>query len=83
MALRLKEPKEGEWDYDGNCAPGQQGKTWNETFSVGIFQWLQKKNGKGLKRGKSICRIRGDCKNPQEVYDKAEEVIKRRTRKIL
>ena len=22
MALRIKEPKAGDWDYDGSCTPG-------------------------------------------------------------
>jgi len=80
MALRLKNPKKGEWDYDGNCAPGQKEKTWNETFSVGVFQWLPTKSGLDLKRGKCIKRFRGSINNPQEVYDKAEEFIERNLR---
>jgi hypothetical protein len=56
MALRIKEPKLGDWDYDGSCAPGGDSVRWG-TFSVGIFQWEARASGKGIKRGKVVKRI--------------------------
>jgi hypothetical protein len=40
-----------------------------------VFQWLPKKRGDGLKRGKVIKRFRGYVHNPQPVYDQAERFI--------
>lgn len=63
-----------QYDFDGSCMPGK--RTWNgETFSVGVFQWIPKSNGKGLKRSKVIKRFRGMVSNPQPVYDAAENLI--------
>jgi hypothetical protein len=50
--LEMKEnPKPYEWDYDGACDPAKSRSRSMQTFSVGVFQWLPKKSGKGLKRG--------------------------------
>ncbi len=64
-------PTAGLWDYDGACRPGTT-SMWNETFSVGVFQWVYKASGKGLKRGKTVKRIIGTVENPEAVYAKAE-----------
>lgn len=78
MALRIKEPKAGDWDYDGMCRPGSN---WSNnansqlTFSVGIFQWAAKASGKGVKRTAVVKRVSGYCNNPQDVYDRAEKYI--------
>jgi hypothetical protein len=52
------DPKPYEWDFDGACAPGAE---WSgrESFSVGIFQWVPKAGGEGVKRSKVIRRIKG------------------------
>lgn len=60
----------GEFDPNHNLHPYAR----HETFSVGIFQWLPKSNGKGLKKSAVIKRIRGLCSNPQDVYDKAKNL---------
>lgn len=65
-------PTPGLWDFDGACQPPANGTAWNHTFSVGVFQWLSKASGKGLKRGKTIKRISGPSHNPEAVYAKAE-----------
>jgi hypothetical protein len=75
MALRIKNPQVGDWDYDGWCRPKGPGAHWNNTFSVGIFKWIPKAHGSGIKRSAVVKRIRGYSSNPQEVYDKAEEWI--------
>ena len=76
MGLRIKEPKLGDWDYDGYCVPGHEYSVGRLTFSVGIFRWVARASGKGIKRGKVMQRIRGYTSNPQEVYDRAEAYIR-------
>lgn len=75
--LRQKEPQAYSFDYDGSCRPNNANVShgWNNTFSVGIFQWVPMASGKGLKRSAVVHRIRGYSSNPQEVYDKAEKWI--------
>lgn len=76
-------PKLGKWDYDGEFTPDNAHKPFHRcnTFSVGIFQWIQASSRCivldacieiPLKRGPVVCRVRGLCSNPQAVYDKAE-----------
>jgi hypothetical protein len=45
-----------------------------ETFSVGIFQWIPKANGKGLKKSAVKFRVKGSSKHPERVYEKAYEM---------
>ena len=64
-------------DYSGSCAPqyaGQQVLTMQNTFSVGIFQWLPKASGKGLKKSAVIVRVKGYISEPEKVYQKAKEI---------
>jgi hypothetical protein len=72
----MSEPKAFQWDFAGACAPDQpqHSSTWL-TFSVGVFQWLPKAGGKGLKRGKVVQRIKGYVSNPQECYDRAQRIV--------
>lgn len=74
--MYLRTPEVNKLDYDGSCAPCQIGSNCN-TFSVGIFQWLPKLSGKGLKRSSVIKRIRGLTSDPKAVYDQAEDWIKK------
>ncbi|MCM8543427.1 MAG: hypothetical protein NE328_24370 [Lentisphaeraceae bacterium] len=46
------------------------------TFSIGIFQWLPKASGKGLKKSKTI-RVKGYVIEAQKAYKKADEVCQR------
>lgn len=50
------------------------------TFSVGIFQWLTKASGKGLKQSAGICRVLGYTAEPERVYQKALEICARLNR---
>ncbi len=77
MAMRTKNPKAGDWDYDGCCAPGGY-MDGCLTFSVGIFQWVPYASGVGIKHGKVVKRIRGYSSEPSKVYAKAEAWIKER-----
>jgi hypothetical protein len=45
------------------------------TFSVGIFQWLPKTNGKGCRKSAVKVRIRGSVKDFGAVYTKAAEIV--------
>lgn len=70
-------PVAGLWDYDGACKPNPVteqpvlGGSW-QTFSVGVFQWVAKSRGTGVKRGKVVKRISGPVSDPASVYAKAE-----------
>ena len=67
--------------YSGECAPGSNYKgpvpTTNfSTFSVGIFQWIPKASGKGLKKSPVKFRIKGYTSDPQKVYDLATKLCR-------
>lgn len=73
----MGELKAYDWAYDGHCKP-QNGVNYSSmwaTFSVGVFQWLPKARGKGLKRGKVVKRFSGPTNHPEIVYQKAEAYI--------
>ena len=70
-----------QWDYDGSCKPGgPSGYSGCATFSVGIFQWVPRGSGKGLKRGKVVQRIKGGMSTDAvaEVFAKARAECARR-----
>ena len=72
------DPKAGEWDFDGSCAPHCAGAGWGShylTFTLGIFQWVPKANGEGLKRGKVIRRVKGYTASPDEAFEKARQIV--------
>ncbi len=75
MAMRIANPKAGDLDYDGSCAPNAPCAFSHITFSVGIFQWMPKADGKGIKRGKVIKRIKGYSSEPAIVFKMAEQWI--------
>ena len=62
---------EGKHDYSGSWSPGQA-PGMCQTFSVGVFQWLPKANGKGLKKSAVKLRVRGSSSYPGKVYHYAE-----------
>ncbi|HEV8292042.1 MAG TPA: DUF4304 domain-containing protein [Tepidisphaeraceae bacterium] len=51
-----------------------------DTFSVGIFQWLPKASGKGMKMSKGIARVLGYTAEPERVYEKAVQICARLNR---
>lgn len=67
-------PRPFEWDWHGACLPGSsiQFKWRYRHFSVGCFQWMPKKSGTGLKRGKAAKRFVGACDNPEPTYAEAQ-----------
>ncbi len=61
--------------FDGHCKPGGGADHISQaTFSVGIFQWLPKTGGTGLKRSAVKYRVKGAVNNAEAVYARAREV---------
>ena len=75
------EPAACRWDFDGDCAPATGGERiarWRHaSFSVGVFQWVKKADGKGLKRSPAACRVKGWVSHPDQAYAVAREVVRR------
>lgn len=66
--------KTGKHDFDGGYMPGIERHNWNQTFSVGVFQWVLKVSGNGIKRSAVKVRVRGQCHDAEKVYAKAREI---------
>lgn len=64
----------GKHDYDKENSLSEG--SWNKTFSVGIFKWELKSNGKSMKKGKTILRISGSVENKEKVFEFAENAVK-------
>lgn len=45
------------------------------TFSIGVFKWELKNNGKSMKKGKSVVRVSGLVSNSKKVIDYCEHVV--------
>jgi hypothetical protein len=71
----MTNPQPYLWTYDRTSADKTLLHSWS-TFSVGVFQWLPKASGKGLKRSTSI-RVTGYTAEPQRVFDKADELCRK------
>lgn len=79
MSARMKnEPRAGLHSYAGEASPLGGGKydAWftQESFSVGVFEWVPKKDGSGLKRGPVKVRVRGLVVDANAVADRAREI---------
>lgn len=65
----------GKHDFEGSCAPLGKEIFGNQfTFSVGIFQWIPKSGGRGLKRSAVKVRVSGLCRYPEKVYALARRI---------
>src|SRR5262245_24233934 len=69
----MPEPAAYLWDFD-RSQPGDELDF--VTFSVGVFQWLPKASGRGLKKSTSI-RVKGYAAEHKLVYHKAQELCRR------
>jgi hypothetical protein len=69
----MPDPQSYQWDYDRNP---WDSKSEAKTFSVGVYQWLPKANGKGLKKSITI-RVMGCVAEADAVYSKADELCLR------
>ena len=47
-----------------------------DTFSVGVFEWLMKSSGKGVKKSKVKVRVKGDTNNHNQVFYAAIEIAR-------
>lgn len=63
----------GIHSFDGACLPGHSEPLW-DAFSVGVFEWVPTKSGKGVKRGKVKVRVKGLWCNSEAVFAKAREI---------
>lgn len=75
---RPEDAREGEWDFDGACAPAEGSSVGaygaQQTFTLGCFQWVRRGKdgqGKGLKKGKVVYRIKGDVTDSAAAYERA------------
>lgn len=66
----------GKHDVRGACAPGGEwaGAGKYRTFSLGVFEWVPKGNGKGTKKGPVKVRVSGSTENHAAVFAKAREI---------
>jgi hypothetical protein len=67
------EPAPFQWDFDRVLPADDPGFL---TFSVGVFQWLPRASGRGLKKSTSI-RVKGYAAEHKLVYHKAAELCRR------
>lgn len=67
-------PQPGTHAFTGQFAPSKKQMIGQQSFSVGIFEWLSKANGKGVKRGAVKVRVKGPTHAEQAVLDKAREI---------
>lgn len=67
--MAFENQEAGKHWFDGEYMP-ETTRFRSETFSVGIFQWAQKRSG-GLKRLPVIARVTGPTSNPDAVYEEA------------
>jgi len=65
----------GKHGYSGACRPGA-GWASQQTFSVGIFEWLPKASGNGEKKSAVKVRVSGPVSMPREVERRAAEIVK-------
>jgi len=70
----MQRPKPYQWDYDRAGAEVMISSGFR-TFSIGVFQWLPKASGKGLKRSTTI-RVNGYVADPQRAFDRADELCR-------
>lgn len=70
-------------DFSGMCAPSRNGSSMFNTFSVGIFQWLPKASGKGLKKSAVKFRVKGNVSEAKKVYREAKIWCYRMDRNII
>jgi len=64
----------GKHDYDKESA--ERFASWGgKTFSVNIFKWGLKSNGKEMKPLKGVVRVSGSPSNKENVFSYCEKVV--------
>lgn len=78
MEERTDRRELGRYDFEGFCDPTTKDRVAHKykfsTFSVRVFQWITKRNGKDLKKSKAVYRIRGRVEDAFKVHRRAEEI---------
>ena len=78
----MSAPYEGMWDFDGACAPPEDGGratfSGQLTFTLGCFQWVKRSKGKALKRGRVTYRVNGHVESPKTAYEAARAYCARK-----
>ncbi len=69
-------PKAYQWDFDLPSIIDPPPMLYR-TLSVGIFQWLPKASGKGIKRSPASARVLGYMAEPDRIFAKAAELCRR------
>ena len=64
----------GKHSFGGMCAPAGGGYTAVKTFSVGVFEWIARASGRGVKRGPVKARVKGLTAAPEVVYARAAAI---------
>jgi hypothetical protein len=62
-----------EHDFSGACEPGRAHGV-HQTFSLGVFQWVAKAGGKGLKKSSVKVRVSGSVYEAERVREAARKV---------
>ena len=68
-------PEVFKHDFDGACIPKEGVISSYKNFSVGVFQWVPKARGKGLKRGPVKVRVSGLCQSSELVFSVARGIV--------
>jgi len=79
-ATQSPAPEAYKHSFDGSCAPGVGGAPiWSSQvgFSVGVFQWIPKTGGAGLKKSAVKVRVKGWVRDAEKVYAKAREICQK------
>lgn len=67
----------GKHDYDKSGALDMVNhfKYQFKRFSIGIFQWELKSNGKSMKKGKILVRIKADIADQNKAFKLADLIV--------
>lgn len=65
----------GKHDYDEQQSIRYAQTDHFKTFSIGIFKWELKNNGKSMKRGKCVVRVKANAKDQKKAFDIAESIV--------
>jgi hypothetical protein len=87
---KAAEAVEGEWDFEGSCAPREDGSdiprfSGHISFTLGCFQWVRRgRDGQGsaLKKGTIQHRVKGRVEDPGPAYAAARAFCERKNDKI-
>lgn len=67
----------GKHDYDkpAAIAMAEHFRYNFKTFSVGIFKWELKSNGKSMKKGKILVRVKAGVNSQKKAFELADTIV--------